>query len=250
LKKSGVITQKEIDTHLKSIYIEIGKSTFHNMATVNDKLFKKNSMSYMRIMWLLEQLDYDLTSYKMEFNKIKIRMDKHMTVRGEWQRAVFDGYYDFFKLTKPTVLKHAKSLKGPISYQKPIEFYNRSQAYIITHFVFAAYDYGNKITQTRFTKSDINYLEKILPQIIKKFEAKRNDDIVGELLTCLVLINKSDTQLFKKSYNRLISRQNKDGSFGAYERARSKYGSDLEFRYYLHTTLVDIELFIEKEFRK
>ncbi len=242
--------KQETQIELKTIINLINQPDFHNMASVNDKLFKKNSMSYMRIMWLLDQLNYDISLYKAEFDKIKNRMDNHMKLRGEWQRAVFDKYYDYFSLEKPTELKYAKKLKGPIAYQKNIEYYNRNNAYILTHFIFAAYDYGNSFSQKRFDKKDLEYLKNILPQIISVYEAKNNDDIVGELLTCQVMLGNTNSNAFKQSFNRLLYRQNQDGSFGAYERARKKIGDDIEFRAYLHTTLVDIELFIEDAYRK
>ncbi len=239
-----------IRKRLQPFYNQTLQSSYHNMLTVDDKLFKANSMSYMRIMWLLDQLDFDIYMYKKELAKVQTRMDNHMKIRGEWQKAVFDFYYDYFKIKKPTVLKNAKKLKGAITTKKDLSFYNRQQAYVLTHFVFAAYDYGNKSTQTRFNDADLEYLKKILPQIIAKFELKQNDDLVGELLTCEVLIGNTNTPEFKKSYKHLMNKQNQDGSFGSYERARKKYGKDLEFRYYLHTTLVCFETFVEFEVRK
>ncbi|MCF6351189.1 MAG: hypothetical protein L3J23_09230 [Flavobacteriaceae bacterium] len=252
LKKASKtdIEKENINQKIIPFYQKTKEPNFHNMAKVPDKLFKKNSMSYMRVLWLLDELEFDTNFYKKELAKIQTRMDNHMKVRGEWQKAVFDKYYDYFKIKKPITLKYAHKLKGPISYERPLSFYNRSKAYILTHFVFAAYDYGNKTTQTRFTKSEMNYLTNILPQIITKFETQNNDDLVSELLTCLVLINKDETPAFNKSYNRLLNRQNKDGSFGNYEKYRKKIGSDVEFRQYLHTTLVSIEMFIEHNFRK
>jgi hypothetical protein len=65
-----------------------------------------------------------------------------------------------------------------------------------------------------------------------------------------VLIGNTDNSNFKQSFNRLLSRQNQDGSFGNYEKYRKKIGNDVEFRAYLHTTLVTIEPFIEYDFRK
>jgi hypothetical protein len=248
LKSKSV--NKEIKKRLTPFYQETLKPNYHNMGQVDDKLFKKNSMSYMRIMWLLDQLGFDISLHKKELAKIKNRMDNHMVKRGPWQRAVFDWYYDYFNIVKPKALKNAKQLKGAIGTRKELSFYNRQQAYVLTHFVFAAYDYGNKLTQSRFTKEDIAYLKKILPQIITKFELKRNDDIVGELLTCQVLIGDTKTSAFKKSYKRLMSRQNNDGSFGGYENYRTKVGDDVEFRAYLHTTLVCLETFVEFEERK
>ncbi len=251
--KKAMKTKKEkaiIMKKLTPFYEKTLEPSFHNMNTVNDKLFKRNSMSYMRILWLLDQLGFDNAYYKKELAKVQIRMDNHLKVRGEWQKAVFGQYYDYFKIKKPIAIKYAHKLNGPITYQKPIDYFDRLKAYNITHFVFAAYDYGQKIKQTRFSKRDINYLSEILPQLITKFEAKNNDDLVGELLTCLVLINKTKGLAFKNSYTRLINRQNMDGSFGNYERGRNKHGNDIEFKYYLHTTLVDIEMFIEHNYRK
>ncbi len=247
---TSVKGKEALKKRIEPFYQKTLDPKFHNMALVNDKLFKKNSMSYMRIMWLLQKLDFDITFYKQELAKVQKRMDKHMKVRGEWQRAVFDKYYDFFKLKKPIELQNAKKSKGPIGLKKPISFYTRTNAYILTHFVFAAYDYGNKQEQIRFNTNEIKYLKDILPQIIKKFELKNNDDIVAELLTCQVFIGDTNTKEFKTSYARLLSRQNKDGSFGSYERVRKKIGNDVEFRQYLHTTLVALETLVEFEDRK
>jgi len=240
----------KIQKRLEPFYKETLKPNFHNMATVNDKLFKANSMSYMRIMWLLQELGFDISLHKKELAKVQKRMDNHMVKRGAWQRAVFDKYYDFFKIEKPVALNDAKKLKGPIKTKQKINYYKRVEAYNITHFIFAAYDYGKKKSQSRFSKADIDYLKDILPKIIQKFELKNNDDLVGELLTCQILIGDTKTEAFKKSYQRLMRRQNQDGSFGSYERARKKYGKDLEFRYYMHTTLVCFEAFVEFEERK
>ncbi len=242
--------KEKLHKRIEPFYQKTFDKKFHNLAILKDKEFKKNSMSYMRIMWLLNEMKFDISHYKKELAKVQNRMDAHMKIRGEWQRAVFDKYYDFFKIKKPVILREAKRLKGPIATQKKIEFYNRRNAYILTHFLFAAYDYGNKKTQTRFSKKDIEYLKKIIPQIIKKFELKQNDDIVAELLTCLIFIGETETNTFKTSYKRILNRQNTDGSFGSYERARKKVGNDIEFRYYMHTTLVALETLVEFEDRK
>ena len=247
-QKAG-LDKKIIHKRLLPFYEKTLKPNFHNMAKVNDKLFKKNSMSYMRIMWLLKELDFDISYYQKEFSKIKKRMDKHLAVRGEWQKVVFDKYYDFFKLEKPAILKNAKNLKGPIATQQKYNSYNRNKTYELTHFIFAAYDYGKKTSQSRFSMVDLVYLQKILPQLIKKFERKNNDDLVSELLTCQVLLGNVSSTSFKNSYIRILSRQNNDGSFGSYEKYRKKVGKDVEFRAYLHTTLVATELFVEYNFR-
>lgn len=241
--------REKIRARIQPFYEVTQHADFHNMAAVDDKLFKKNSMSYMRIMWLFKELGFDISYFKEEFNKIKKRMDDHMRIRGEWQRVVFDKYYDFFELEKPAILERSKNLKGPITTQQPTTFYNRTQSYILTHFVFAAYDYGNSITQDKFTQKDLDYLAEILPPLVTKFEAEQDDDLVAELLTCMVFIKQTD-DFFQKSYNRLLYRQNNDGSFGNYEKYRPKIGKDVEFRAYLHTTLVALEMFVEHEYRK
>jgi hypothetical protein len=234
---------------LEPYYQQTLQSEFHNLSKVNDKLFKKNSMSYIRIMWLLSELGFDISYYKKAFFKIKSRMDNHLKIRGEWQKVVFSKYYDFFKFDKPKAIQNTEQIKGPISKQEPLSYYNRANAYVLTHFIFAAYDYGNKTTQSVFSMADFAYLSNMLPLIIQKFELKKNDDLVAELLTCLVLINETKTTPFKSSFKGLLNRQNNDGSFGDYERGRKKYGNDVEFRWYLHTTLVAIETFIEFEYR-
>jgi len=241
-------TREEIRKRIQPFYEETQHADFHNMGAVDDRLFKKNSMSYMRIMWLFKELGFDISYFKEEFYKVKDRMDKHMRIRGQWQRVVFDKYYDFFELEKPDILERSKNLKGPITTQQPVTFYNRMQSYILTHFVFAAYDYGNSITQDKFTQEDLDYLFEILPPLVEKFEKEEDDDLVAELLTCMVFI-KQTGDFFQRSYNRLLYRQNNDGSFGNYEKYRPKIGSDVEFRAYLHTTLVALEMFVEYEYR-
>jgi hypothetical protein len=241
-------SRKEIQERIKPFYEVTKNADYHNMATVDDKLFKKNSMSYMRIMWLFKELGFDITYYKKEFQKVKKRMDDHMRIRGEWQRVVFDKYYDFFELEKPAILLKSKNLKGPISSQQPVSYYKRTNAYILTHFVFAAYDYGNALTQTKFDEKDLAYLSKILPPLVAEFEEQEDDDLVAELLTCMVFLKQTD-DLFQDSYNRLLYRQNNDGSFGDYEKYRPKIGTDVEFRAYLHTTLVALEMFVEHQVR-
>jgi hypothetical protein len=55
----------------------------------------------------------------------------------------------------------------------------------------------------------------------------------------------TDTDEFKKSYQYILDHQNLNGSWGKYEKHRKKIGNDIDFRGYLHTSLVVLESLLE-----
>jgi len=238
--------KKALKLRVEPYYNSIQESAYHNMESLDDKLFKKNSMSYLRVMWLFKEMDFDISHYQKEFNKVKKRMSTHLKTRGNWQKEVFKEYYEYFKFEMPQILKNTKTNNGIIDTQLPFERYNKSKAYNFTHFVFAGFEYGNKTTQTRFDQKDILYIKNILPKFTKYYrETKPNIDLLGEFVTCMVYMGFTQTEEFKKSYQYILDNQNENGTWGHYERYRKKIGSDVVFRVYQHTTLVNLEAILE-----
>eukprot|EP01052_Picozoa_sp_SAG31_P009100 SAG31_NODE_471_length_15238_cov_14.684554_8_plen_213_part_00 len=107
-------------------------NVYHDLATVNGKVFKQNSMSYLRVRrhrkvedpklftikssnqhamgyqvaWLMDRIGLDTGPYLEEVTKVKGKLDEHMQNRGPWQRAMFAEYYDRFGLEKVPYVLH------------------------------------------------------------------------------------------------------------------------------------------------
>jgi len=240
------IEQEKIQKHIEPFYQYTQTKQYLNLLTQNDKLFKKNSMSYFRIMWLFKEMNFDISHLLKEFKNIQPRMDAHLAQRGDWQKSMFARYYDIFELTKPSSIAHTERLTGIIGKERPLTKYKRMHSYMLTHQIFVAFDYGNKTTQTRFNEKELKYLRRKLPLIVKHYHAKENWDLVAELLTCMIYLNQAHNKAFKSAYNALLDAQNENGTWGDYEKLRPKYGEFTDSKYYLHTTEVALIAIQEK----
>lgn len=240
--------KQKIKTKLLPYYQYTTKKKYHNMHIIDDKSFKKNSMSYLRVMWLLQELDFDISFYNKNVKQILGRMNTHLSSRGNWQKEVFKEYYTIFSYKLPKILQTTKINNGVIDRELAFEKYKKNNAYSFAHFVFAAFEYGHKTTQNRFSEKNILYINKTLPKFTKYYrEVKPNIDLLGEFVTCMVFMGNTESEEFSKSYQYLLDNQNKDGSWGSYEKHRKKIGNDIDFRAYLHTTLVVFEALTEYE---
>ncbi len=241
-QSSDAKTKTEVIQHIQPYYTYTKSPKYHNMLAVSDKLFKKNSMSYLRVMWLLKELDFDISDYQTEVKKVMNRMNTHLKSRGKWQLEVFKEYYHFFDFEMPDILKRTKFDNGLIDRKMSFDQYKKTDAYSFTHFVFAGFEYGNKTTQNRFDMGDLAYIKEMLPKFTKYYrDVKPNIDLLGEFFTCMVYFGFDKTDEFSTTYNYLLKHQNTNGSWGYYEKARKKIGDDIDFRAYLHTTLVVYE---------
>ncbi len=232
--------RQQIKNKLQKIYDYTLLKYFHNLDSLDAKNFKKNSMSYLRILYLLEELGFDVTYYKTELKKVKSKIDYHLKLRGDWQKCAFENYYNYFKLKKPTIISNTQNYKGILNNKLNANQYTLSQAYELTHFVFIAFEYGAKKTQSKFGMEDLNYLYAVLPKLAKTYQLKNNRDILAELVTCMKMLNVNDLAL-DNAVTYLLKNQNNDGTWGNYERARKKYGDLVEVKLYLHTALVAYE---------
>ena len=238
--------QKEIHKRMEVFYNYTLKPQYLNLLTQDAKQFKKNSMSYLRIMHLLKEMNFDVTHLLKRFEKLKPRMDEHFKIRGAWQKSMFANYYDMFGFKKPNSIAHTQHMTGIIGQELSLDKYGRSTVYMLTHQIFVAFNYGEKRVQTRFNAKELAYLKAKLPIILRHYLARDNWDLLAELLSCMTYLDLTKNRSFQKAYTALMKAQNENGSWGYYERLRKKYGKMTDVKYYLHTTGVALGAILEK----
>ena len=176
-----------------SLYHDLGKDR------TDDTTFKQNSMSYLRVLWLLQQLGHETSDYLGEVRSVKPRLDAHLQKRGPWQRAMFREYYQRFGLEWPSELPvGADNDIGPeVRGQLSVSAYERDRAYALTHEVFVAFDYGDAPTQSRLSAEDLCYLSRILGPLVHRFLVERNDvDLGAELLLCMSYLGLTSSRAY------------------------------------------------------
>jgi hypothetical protein len=181
--------RQQIDDRVRALMALPGNGgrLFHDLgnSTTDDTAFKQNSMSYLRVLWLLRQLGHEPPDYLAEVRAIKPRLDAHLQHRGPWQRAMFHEYYGRFGLQWPSSLPtESNGGIGPeVRGQLDVGKYDRNQAYALTHEIFVAFDYGDSPTQSRLSAVDLCYLARSLGPLVHRFLVAEDDiDIGAELL--------------------------------------------------------------------
>jgi hypothetical protein len=212
------------------------RSAYHDMLVNSDTEFLQNSMSYLRVLWLLEHLGQETTAYRQQLLAVKPRMDEHLKRRGPWQRAMFAEYYARFGLEKPPALSSLPD--GVIPQRLPLAQYDRDKAYYLTHEVFVAFDYGLQRTQHSFTPEDLAYLRAVLPVLATASRQQHDQDLLAEILLCMTYLGWQTAQEYCQGINYLLDSQNPNGTWGNYEALRNAVGQYLDQQVYLHTTLV------------
>jgi len=214
---------------------------YHDMARVTDRQFTENSMSYLRVAWLMKLHGINIEEYRKEILKIQPRLDAHLPRRGPWQQAMFLEYYERFALKKPSGLRPVPLRDGVIARRLSAERYNDNETYDFTHEVFVAFDYGNQWTQSRFSDADLKYIRDTLPKLIGRYIAADDADLVGELTSCMAYFGWQGHSAHREAVDFLLNSQNSNGSWGNYEAYRSHFGKYLDQHLYLHTTMVVLQ---------
>lgn len=213
---------------------QVNTPEYNNMLTASDTEFKQNSMSFLRVLWIMEKFGLDTRQYHEELGVVKPRMDEHFKIRGSWQRAMFASYYDRFDLEKPPVLLSASQGEGAVARRTPPTSFSRRIGYQLTHEVFVAYDYGNLRTQNRFDADDLAYLKDALPHLVEYCIEKRDPDVLAEAISSMTFLGFTDHPGYLEGINYLLDTQNPDGTWGRY--SRQGYGKYVDQHLYLHTT--------------
>ena len=224
---------------------QVKTRAYHNMLTCSDAELKQNSMSYFRVLVMMERFDLEPSAYRRRLLEAKGRFDAHLSQRGDWQRAMFAEYYEHFELKKPPVIQDARAKYGVISRRLPQAKYDDRAAYRLTHEVFVAFDYGERTEQARFDADDLAYLERTLPTLSQRIQQAKNPDLLAELLSCMTYLGFTADPRFTAGIDYLLESQNESGSWGSYESYREQYGKFLEQHLYLHTTVVASSALLE-----
>lgn len=223
---------------------------YHDMQTCSDLEFKQNSMSYLRVMKLMAQFGFDVSLYRSEVEAVKPRLDEHLEERGAWQREMFARYYDHFGLARPPLLDPEAQGGGILAERRPAAELERGDIYRVTHEVFVAYDYGIAHSQDGLSDGDLAYLRELIPQLLAEATARVDPDLEGELLLAATYLSLDEHPATTAGVEHLLASQNPDGSWGDYERYRSRYGPTLDQRNYLHTTGVVLTALAEAFLRE
>ncbi len=210
------------------------------MLTVDDREFHEDATSYLRAAVLLDGLGVDISRYRAGIAAVKGRLDAHMRERGPHQRRAFHGYYRHFGLTEPFALEGALD-QGLVARKADPASLARLDVYALTHEVYAAYDFGERLDEEPFADPERLYLRSALPRLAATWRDRHDPDLVAELTACLRYLRFTGDTEYAESLRYLLDRQNADGSWGDYPAARARLGELVKQGFYLHTTMVTIE---------
>jgi hypothetical protein len=213
---------------------------YHDMLEVDDRTFHEDATSYLRAAVLLERLGLDISRYRAAIRAMKGRLDAHLTARGPHQRRAFHGYYQRLGLREPFALESALD-DGLIAHEVDPRSLSRPDTYALTHEIFAAYDFGERVDDEPFGDAARHYLRGALPELTLVSEARGDPDLLAELTTCLRYLRFTGDPSYSEALRYLLDAQNEDGSWGHYGAARARLGDLVAPGLYLHTTMVTIE---------
>ena len=213
---------------------------YHDMLTVDDREFREDATSYLRAALLLDRLGIDVRRYRAEIAAMKGRLDRHMRERGPHQRRAFHAYYQHFGLAEPFPLEGALG-QGLVAQEREPDTLERLDVYELTHEVYAAYDFGDRLDDEPFADPERLYLRGALPRLLGAWRGRRDPDLVAELCTCLRYLRFTGDPEYVEALGYLLDVQNPDGSWGSYEPLRARLGDLVKQGFYLHTTMVAID---------
>lgn len=243
------------DLEKKEMYREILRQMF--MITDNDdyhlieddeSLFKRDIVSYVHACYLMEQLGFNSHKYKRYIRELLPRIERHMPTRNASIQMMlsyflrglgFETEYSIKHIFKNTLICNLKGL-GTINV---VKFEHNSYMLGICHEIFAISEYGKKRINL-LTKEEEDYLQYVMESSIEQILPLgdvRYLSLLSELLIALKYMKCNNSTEQKKGIDFIINHQNKNGTFGDFERFRSYFASqgvDIDIKWYLHTTLV------------
>ena len=237
--------QRAILERVTRLTAQTRDNAYHDLASYSDAEFKANSLSYLRVAWLMSRFGLDVEDYRRRVRAILPRMDAQMAARGAWQRSMFAHYLAVLGLrasrnAEPDPLRH-----GVIAHRLPLDRLDRGRAYDLTHEVFAVFEADSAGALARFGPGDREYLNATLPVLAATEMARGNTDLAAELLTCMALTGAAGDPRLRAGIGWLIAAQNPDGSWDRERGARAVRSSWIPLRDQLHTTMVANEALYE-----
>jgi hypothetical protein len=243
------------DSEKREMYRKILKQMFkiaendgYHLIEDDEVPFKRDIVSYIHACYLMEQLGFDSHNYKRHIRDLLSRIERHMPTRNASVQMMLiyclrglgiETKYTIKPILKSTLVYNLEKL-GTINV---FEFKYNSYMLGICHEIFAISEYGRKkIDLLRKGKKD--YLQDTLKSSIEQILSSgdlRYLDLLAEMLISLKYLNCENLPEYRKGIHFIINHQNKNGSFGDYERFRSYFaqkGVDIDIKWYLHTTEV------------
>jgi|GEM_PF-824478 len=215
---------------------------YHDMARIDDKQFKEDSTSYLRVAFLMDRFGLNTKLYRQEIVKVLPRLNDHMKYRGSDQRMAFHLYYQHFGLEEPFPLAAAFKAGVIAARHDPAWFkQNKMEMYNLTHEIFVPYEFGEKLDAAFFSDPDKASLRPLLADLTAYGIGVDDADITAELTSCLRYLHFTDLPVYQESLQYLLKSQRPDGKWGNYERHRGYYGDYVNQAFYLHTTLVVVD---------
>lgn len=238
-------TRPGILARVRDLCAVTGGTNYHDMLSLNALEFKQDATSYLRVAYLMERFGLDTSLYRREIQRVHPRLNEHMPTRGVDQRMAFHWYYRHFKLEEPFELQSAYQSGLIASRRRPAWFKNSiMQAYNLTHEVFVPYEFGEKLNADFFPPADKAYLRDTLAELIPWAIERREVDLGAEFILCAAYLDFTDMQPYRDGLRFILGAQNKNGSWGDYERHRPAMGDSVEQGLYLHTTMVALDALV------
>ncbi|MCI0568049.1 MAG: hypothetical protein L0Z52_07655 [Acidobacteria bacterium] len=238
-KVAGDPEKAELLEQIRQVVAVTYEDRYHDMASINAEWFKQDATSYLRAAVLMERLGLDTSRYRDEIKLIHRRLNEHMAQRGPHQQRTFHWYYQYFGLEEPFPLQGALE-KGVIARRIDPRTLSASQAYEITHEVYAPYEFGDRLDVDPFSGADKLYLRKSLSLLAARTISAHDPDLLGEIVECMHYLRFSDEPAYGAGVSYLLRSQNQDGSWGNYPAQEKLRGSIVKVDLQLHTTDVVI----------
>jgi len=175
--------RKVVMEHIHVLAAQVRSTEYHQaMLTCSDNIFDQNSMSYMSVLRVLDNLrlkEYTVP-YRELMKKVMPRMTKRLIHRGPWQRVIFADFYDQNHFPRPRILspealadQDESSLVIPNRLPASYLAKNLMKTYGLTHEIFAEYQYGYVEIENVYNDEDLSYLNAILPELVTHYSQVR-----------------------------------------------------------------------------
>lgn len=228
-----------VRAHILRALCVLNTPAYHDLGSVDNKRFTEDALSYLYICSLAQGFGFDTEFYLSEISKILPRIYAHVSTRGASQRMALSRRLGALGLPATDTMGQLID-KTQIRQRKPVSELLKVHVYLITHEISHLTDAGQHPPQL-LNAEDLTYLSNLLAGLL---DPMLDDiDLLSEVVEALANLGVSHKVNFRNALDFIARHQNENGSFGAYEDARSslsQQGSlyDVDVGMYLHATTV------------
>ena len=239
--------RRQLSERVRALAEQAARPEYHDLQGADPRSFNRDSMSYLRVAWLLEQLGQDSSDYRAQLESIRPRLTASLSQRAPTAHAQFQAYYDYFGWPLPEALQHADQKASVVARRLPVRRYQRASAYALAHEVSLAFRFAAAEGPDPFDDDARAYLRRVLPRLVIRFgaSARADLDLVAELLAAMAWLDFRGLPAYLTGIQRLLRSQNADGSWGSWESQRASAGETVDVKYYLHTTMVVLRTLVQ-----